>query len=191
MMVMILCSLRPFCYYLNSSPSPFLLHAAEEELHEHVIVFFAEFDTVVVDGGGSDEVVDFGQVLTHGFAVVAGDEAGVGEQGFAAFEVDETGRAVEIKVEFLLIEQVEDGDVVSVFLNDKKVIDHLYLTLRPREFEVELPTGREHYITVFADDFGKAEPNTATVEIFDGIKTYTIDLVSTRSEQESLKLVLE
>ncbi|MFZ4634679.1 MAG: hypothetical protein ACOYNO_10780 [Saprospiraceae bacterium] len=87
--------------------------------------------------------------------------------------------------------QVEDGDVVSIFVNDKKVIDHLALTLRPREFEVELPTGREHYITVFADEFGKAEPNTATVEIFDGVKTYTLDLVSTRSEQESLKLVLE
>ncbi|MDX2134836.1 MAG: hypothetical protein SFV52_08625 [Saprospiraceae bacterium] len=87
--------------------------------------------------------------------------------------------------------QVEDGDVVSVYINDTKVLDRHLLTLRPREFEFELPAGREHYITVYADDFGKAEPNTATVEIFDGQKTYTIDLVSTRSEQESLKLVLE
>jgi len=114
------------------------------------------------------------------------------EIGGRKVEVGETVKLKSRKIKLKIWDsQVEDGDVVSVFLNDKKVIDHLSLTLRPREFEIELPTGREHYITVFADDFGKAEPNTATVEIFDGIKTYTIDLVSTRSEQESLKLVLE
>ncbi len=39
---------------------------------------------MAVDGGGADEVVDFGRVLLHGLAVVAGDEAGIGEDGFAS-----------------------------------------------------------------------------------------------------------
>ena len=71
-----------------------------------------QLHAVVVDGGGADEVVDFGHVLLHGLAVVAGDEAGVGEDGFASFHVDEAGWAVEVEVELLLIEQMEDGDVV-------------------------------------------------------------------------------
>ncbi len=87
--------------------------------------------------------------------------------------------------------QVQDGDIVSVFLDDKKVIDHLYLLLKPQEFEIELPEGKEHYLTVFADDFGKAEPNTARVLINDGVSEQTIDLVSTRSKQESVKIIRE
>jgi hypothetical protein len=111
------------------------------------------------------------------------------------------GRAVEVgdelKVKSRKIRlkiwdsQVEDGDIVSVYLNDKKVIDHLYLRLKAQEFEIDLPPGREHYLTVYADDFGKAEPNTAMVSIFDGVREQTIDLVASRSKQESVRIVAE
>lgn len=87
--------------------------------------------------------------------------------------------------------QVEDGDVVSVFLNDKKIIDNLYLRSKPQEFEVELPPGKEHYLTLYAEDFGKAEPNTARLVIFDGVREQTIDLVSERKRQQSVKIVVD
>jgi hypothetical protein len=86
--------------------------------------------------------------------------------------------------------QLEDGDVISVYLNDKKIIDHLKLTIKPKEFVVELPAGSsENYLTVYSDDFGKSEPNTASVRIIDGAKEQTIELVSGRSKQESIKIV--
>jgi hypothetical protein len=44
---------------------------------------------------------------------------------------------------------------------------------------------------VYADDFGKAEPNTAMVSIFDGVREQTIDLVASRSKQESVRIVAE
>lgn len=87
--------------------------------------------------------------------------------------------------------QVEDGDVVSVYLNDKKVVDRVALYSKPQEFTIQLPPGKEHYITVYADDFGKAEPNTAKVQIIDGDREQTIDLVAGRSKQESIKIIVD
>ena len=103
-------------------------------------------------------------------------------------EVRVKNRKIKLKI---WDSQVEDGDIISVFIGEKKVVDHLYLRLKPQEFEIELPAGKEFYLTVFADDFGKAEPNTAMVSIFDGVREQTIDLVAGRKKQESVKIMLE
>ncbi|MDO8368743.1 MAG: hypothetical protein Q7T20_18230 [Saprospiraceae bacterium] len=103
-------------------------------------------------------------------------------------EVKVKSRKIKIK---LWDSQVQDGDIISVYLDDKKVIDRIYLTLKPQEFEIDLPPGKEHYLTVFADDFGKAEPNTAMVLISDGVREQTIDLVAGRRKQESVKIISE
>lgn len=112
--------------------------------------------------------------------------------GGRAVEVNEMlkvkNRTIKLK---LWDSQIEDGDIVSVYLNDKKVIDRLYLRLQPQEFEIQLPPGKVHYLTVYADDFGKAEPNTAMISIFDGIHEQTIDLVAGRKKQESVKIVVD
>lgn len=113
---------------------------------------------------------------------IGGRKVEVGE------EIKVKNRKIKIK---LWDSQVQDGDIISVYLDDKKVIDHIYLLLKPQEFEIELPAGKEHYLTVFADDFGKAEPNTAMVLISDGVREQTIDLVAGRSKQESVKIINE
>lgn len=87
--------------------------------------------------------------------------------------------------------QVEDGDIISIYLNEKKVVDRVALYSKPQEFSIQLPPGKEHFITVYADDFGKAEPNSAKVQIIDGDKEQTIDLVAGRSKQESIKIIVE
>jgi hypothetical protein len=115
------------------------------------------------------------------------------EIGGRAVKVEQT---VSVKSKKLKIKiwdsQLEDGDIVSVYLNDKKIIDHLKLTIKPKEYEIELPSDRkEHYITVYSDDFGKSEPNTASIRIFDGKKEQTIELVSGRSKQESVKIITD
>jgi|GEM_PF-405751 len=112
--------------------------------------------------------------------------------GGRAVEVGETlkvkNRTIKLKI---WDSQVEDGDIVSIYLDDKKVVDRLYLRLIPQEFEFRLPPGNEHYITVYAEDFGKAEPNTAMVLINDGVQEQTIDLVAGRKKQESVKIIAE
>jgi hypothetical protein len=107
----------------------------------------------------------------------------------------EVGEELKVKSRKIRVKlwdsQVQDGDIISVYLNDKKVINRVYLTLKPQEFDIELPEGKIHYLTVYADDFGKAEPNTAKVMIYDGIREQTIDLVAGRSKQESVKIITE
>ncbi len=113
--------------------------------------------------------------------------------GGRTVEVGETVKVKNRKIKVRLWDsQVEDGDIISLYLDDKKVVDRIYLRLKPQEFEIELPPGKkEYYLTVYADDFGKAEPNTAMVLIYDGVREQTIDLVAGRSKQESVKIIAE
>ena len=88
--------------------------------------------------------------------------------------------------------QLEDGDIVSIFVDDKRVVDHITLTKKAREYKITLPAGKkEYFLTVYADSFGQSEPNTARVVIDDGAQEQTIDLVSGRKKQESVKLITE
>lgn len=107
----------------------------------------------------------------------------------------EVGKTVTVKNRTIKLKiwdsQVEDGDIISVYLGEKKVIDQLYLRSKPQEFEIQLPPGKEHYLTVYADNFGKSEPNTARVLIFDGAQEQIIDLVAERKKQQSVKIVTE
>ena len=107
-------------------------------------------------------------------------------------EVGETVKIYNRRIRVTLWDsQVEDGDVVSLFIGEKKVLDHYLLRAKPEEFVFELPAGKEHYLTIYADDFGKSEPNTASVIINDGVSEQRIDLVAGRKKQESVKIVLE
>lgn len=88
--------------------------------------------------------------------------------------------------------QIEDGDVISIYIDEKKVLDHYKLTTAPKEFSFDLPEGKkEHYLTVYADDFGRSEPNTAALIINDGSKENRIDMVSGRKKQDTLKIISE
>jgi hypothetical protein len=87
---------------------------------------------------------------------------------------------------------LEDGDIVSIFVNEEKVLNKISLRKKARIFDFTLPKGeKELYLTVFSDSFGKVEPNTATVKIEDGKSSYIVKLVSTRSKQQSVKMLLE
>jgi hypothetical protein len=103
-------------------------------------------------------------------------------------ELKVKSRTIKVKI---WDSQVEDGDIVSIYLGDKKIKDRLYLRTKPYEFEIELPEGKEHYLTVYADGFGKAEPNTAKVSVFDGLREQIIDLVAGRKTQESVRIITE
>lgn len=107
----------------------------------------------------------------------------------------EVGKTISVKNRTIKLKiwdsQVEDGDIISIYLGDKKVIDHLYLRSKQQEFDIQLPPGKEHYLTVYAESFGKSEPNTARVLIFDGTQEQVIDLVAERKKQQSVKIMTE
>ena len=108
----------------------------------------------------------------------------------------ELSETVKVKNRILKVKiwdsQIQDGDIISIYIDDKKVLDHYKLTTAPKEFEFELPAGTsEHFLTVYADDFGRSEPNTAALLINDGVKESRIDMVSGRKKQDTLKIITE
>ncbi|MBU6342326.1 MAG: hypothetical protein KGS48_12590 [Bacteroidetes bacterium] len=86
--------------------------------------------------------------------------------------------------------QVEDGDVISFYLDDKKVISNIRLTKKPQEFLIKMEN-KVAYLTLYAEDFGLAEPNTSAVTIRDGKSEQTIFLKAGRGFQESVRVEVE
>jgi hypothetical protein len=86
--------------------------------------------------------------------------------------------------------QVEDGDVISLFIDDKKMISNIMLTKKPKEFLIKMDKNVA-YLIIYAEDFGKAEPNTASVTVKDGVSEQTIVLKAARGFQEAIRVVKE
>ena len=87
---------------------------------------------------------------------------------------------------------IEDGDIVSVYVNDEKVLNKISLRKKARIFNFTFPKDeKELYFTLFSDSFGEIEPNTATVKIDDGNKAYVIKLESSKINQQSVKIVVD
>lgn len=86
--------------------------------------------------------------------------------------------------------QVEDGDIISLYIDDKKMISNILLTKKPKEFLIKMDK-EVAYLIIYAEDFGKAEPNTASILVKDGITEQTIVLKAARGFQEAIRVVKE
>jgi hypothetical protein len=84
--------------------------------------------------------------------------------------------------------QVEDGDIISIYVNDKKVLSNIYLTKKPKEFLLKME-GEENYITLYSESFGAVEPNTASLKIKDSTGEQVFNLLSTRDFQDAIRVV--
>ncbi len=85
---------------------------------------------------------------------------------------------------------IEDGDVVSIYINGKKKFANIELKNKPQEFILTLEPG-ENYITAHAESFGRKEPNTAAISVFDGKKEQKLSLNATKTSEESLKIMVD
>src|SRR5262249_5563565 len=96
----------------EKSPSGAFRGSAKKKLHEHVVVATVQFNAVIVDGCGAHELIQFHKIEAHGFPIIARDERRVGEHRVTAFHINESSRPIEIEVEFFLVEQMKDGNVM-------------------------------------------------------------------------------
>ncbi len=85
---------------------------------------------------------------------------------------------------------VEDGDMISIYINGKKKFSNITLTTKPQEFLIDLETG-ENFITAHVESFGKREPNTAAISVNDGKKEQRLTLNATRNQEETMKVIVE
>ncbi len=84
--------------------------------------------------------------------------------------------------------QMEDGDIVSLILNDKWIIQNYELKNKKKYITVELKEGHNKLI-LYALNLGKYEPNTAAVIVDDGKDKHQIILESTLQQSGALEII--
>lgn len=93
-----------------------------------------------------------------------------------------------IKVDFYDNGEI-DGDSISVFFNKKLTAFHQRLNARPVHFDLVLDSlQKENELTMFAENLGTIEPNTALMVIYDGRKKYNIRLSSNLEKNATIKI---
>jgi len=81
----------------------------------------------------------------------------------------------------------QDGDIVSIYLNGRSVVNKHYLTYYKREFQIKLDPTKSNDLFLYAHNLGKSPPNTVSIEISDGTKSENIIL---NSDLESCEAVM-
>ena len=81
-----------------------------------------------------------------------------------------------------------DGDMISLYLNEVKVIDACILLRLKREYTIQLTKGN-NIITSFAHNVGFYSPNTASIIIDDGFSQQKVELNCTMNESEAIQVI--
>ena len=83
-----------------------------------------------------------------------------------------------------------DGDIISLNLNGKWILQNYTLEKEHKEIRVKLQAGT-NYLVLHAHNLGIYSPNTAAVSLFDGKKTQTIVLESTLNASGTIQIDLK
>ena len=95
----------------------------------------------------------------------------------------------DVKIEFYDNGQI-DGDTISVYHNNYKIIDNRMLTYSPITMQVHIEKENPFYeFIVVAENLGTVPPNTALVVISSGSKHYELNIAS--DEERNAKIVLQ
>jgi hypothetical protein len=82
-----------------------------------------------------------------------------------------------------------DGDSISVFINQQLVLTHQGLSARAINLYVKLDSTKDvNVIDMFAENLGKIPPNTALMEVSDGINRYEIYMSSSLTQNSTVRL---
>ena len=83
-----------------------------------------------------------------------------------------------------------DNDSISVFVNNKIVIQKSKLDYAPIKLDIKLDESLPYNeISMFAENLGQIPPNTALLVIYDGNKRYDILLTSDFTKNATIKLI--
>lgn len=83
---------------------------------------------------------------------------------------------------------IEDGDRVSVMLNDRWILKDYAVTKNKKKVEITLSSG-VNKLVFHADNLGKMPPNTATLSFYDGTELQTVTLKSDMDNSQGIHLI--
>jgi len=108
---------------------------------------------------------------------------------------EKSGTTIEVNSNYLELEIFDfgkqDGDTISLILNDKPILVEHLLTLKHFKLKIKLEQGRTHKLVLLAHNLGKLPPNTAKVIINDGVIKKTIRLSSNMNESDIIYLKIK
>lgn len=81
-----------------------------------------------------------------------------------------------------------DGDVISLFLNEKTILAAFEISKNRFDIEVNVSENAAYYLTLYAHNLGRIPPNTVAMYITDGVCKKMITLTSNLSKCEAVKL---
>ncbi len=84
----------------------------------------------------------------------------------------------------------EDGDSISLYLNNKPVLENTLLTKIKKSFTIHLDE-KVNYLVLHAINTGTEPPNTASVTVKDGKKIQNVSLTSNLRTSGALKITLK
>ena len=83
-----------------------------------------------------------------------------------------------------------DGDIVSVFYNDKLIVSHQKLSTTPISLELDASTGRKiNELTMYAENLGDIPPNTSLMVVTDGDRRYEVRIASDLKKSGTIRFV--
>ncbi|MFN5135157.1 MAG: hypothetical protein ACK5DG_07555 [Chitinophagaceae bacterium] len=107
-------------------------------------------------------------------------------------EVIQTLEIVEDSVTLSLYDNGEiDGDVVSVFLNNEKIIENVTLKASAYKKTIYFKKGETVQLTLFAENLGTIPPNTGLLVIYSGEKRFQVFFTSTLNKSSVILMKRE
>ena len=109
-----------------------------------------------------------------------------------ATEVIQTLEIVEDSVTLSLYDNGEiDGDMVSVFLNNEKIIENVTLKASAYKKTIYFKKGETVQLTLFAENLGTIPPNTGLLVIYSGEKRFQVFFTSTLNKSSVILMKRE
>ena len=99
--------------------------------------------------------------------------------------------AANIKVEIYDNGQI-DGDVVSIFLNEKQLVSSKMLTAQPITIQIKVEDNEDEYdLIMYAESLGSIPPNTALMVITTPTQRYEINISSNEQTSGAIRFKLK
>jgi hypothetical protein len=87
--------------------------------------------------------------------------------------------------------RLKDGDIISLFLNEKNVLKEFMISKKRLTFDVELTGSEEYYLTLYAHNLGEIPPNTVALYLDDGRHKKLVTLSSDLKSCGSIKIKIK
>lgn len=88
-------------------------------------------------------------------------------------------------------DEQEDGDVLSLVLNEQPLLENYKLIKIRKSLKIHLESNITNLLIMYAKDLGKTPPNTAALSIYDGKRTRIVRLSSDFKDSQAIGIVYD